>query len=346
MNADELVALNEQIAAMARAGLPLDEGLSSLAREMGRGRLKNVTAALGQDLARGRSLPEALELRRDQLPPYYASLATAGIRTGRLPDVLCTLTDYARTIAATRSMITEALAYPAMIFGFGLLVFGFLAFVVIPQFETIYLDFKLTIPPLTKFALFVGRHPLQYFLVPATILVATFVFMRFLCRRTHTGIRLWTRLVYSTPLLGSLIQSARLAAFVDLLGVLVKYNVPLPEAFQLAGDACSDPLIADQSQDMRVRLENGVTLGDALSGGKLLPEWVAWMAKSGERRGELAETLQQIAGVYRRHVEARANVLRNMLPSMLMIFVAGCLTMLFVVSLLLPLISMIEGLSK
>src|SRR5262245_7154914 len=43
MNADELIALNEQIAGMARAGLPLDAGLFSLAREMGNGRLRQVT---------------------------------------------------------------------------------------------------------------------------------------------------------------------------------------------------------------------------------------------------------------------------------------------------------------
>src|SRR2546421_2109362 len=46
MNADELVALNEQIAGMARAGLPLDQGLASLAREMSRGRLRRVTEAI------------------------------------------------------------------------------------------------------------------------------------------------------------------------------------------------------------------------------------------------------------------------------------------------------------
>ena len=37
MTADDLTALNEQIAAMARAGLPLDQGLAGLARDLGGG---------------------------------------------------------------------------------------------------------------------------------------------------------------------------------------------------------------------------------------------------------------------------------------------------------------------
>lgn len=50
LSADDLITLNEEIAGMARAGLPLDQGLSALAREMGRGRaaitLTETTVAL------------------------------------------------------------------------------------------------------------------------------------------------------------------------------------------------------------------------------------------------------------------------------------------------------------
>ena len=46
----------------------------------------------------GLTLPQAIEGRKGQLPPYYASLVTAGVRTGRLPDVLATLTAYAHPL--------------------------------------------------------------------------------------------------------------------------------------------------------------------------------------------------------------------------------------------------------
>src|SRR5438046_2592503 len=79
MTADELIALNEQIAGMAKAGLPLDQGLASLAREMRHGRLRSVTAAIAADLHAGVPLAEAVEHRRGEMPPFYAHLVTAGI---------------------------------------------------------------------------------------------------------------------------------------------------------------------------------------------------------------------------------------------------------------------------
>src|SRR3954465_11575786 len=118
MKAEELIALNEEIAGMARAGLPLDQGLAALAREMGKGRLQRVTAQLADDLRAGCTLPQALERQRGRVPPYYAALVTAGIRSGRVSEVLATLTVYARSLAELRSTIVSAIFYPAVVLAF------------------------------------------------------------------------------------------------------------------------------------------------------------------------------------------------------------------------------------
>src|SRR5437868_2061359 len=146
MTADELIALNDQIAGMAKAGLPLDQGLAGLAREMGYGRLRSVTAAIARDLEAGVPLPEAVEHRRAELPPYYANLITAGIRTGRLPDVLATLTTYARTVAITRAIVVESMLYPIVVITLAIGLLGMLLYLVVPQFETIFKDFGMTLP--------------------------------------------------------------------------------------------------------------------------------------------------------------------------------------------------------
>src|SRR6266496_5805088 len=80
LSADDLITLNEEIAGMARAGLPLDQGLAALAREMGRGRLQRVTKELAADLQEGRTLPEAFDRQGTRVPPFYAGLVSAGVR--------------------------------------------------------------------------------------------------------------------------------------------------------------------------------------------------------------------------------------------------------------------------
>src|SRR3989442_13376404 len=135
MNADDLITLNEEIAGMARAGLPLDQGLAALAREMGWGRLQRATSELAADLKAGHTLPAALARQGGRVPPFYAGLVAAGIRSGRVIDVLATLTVYARTLADLRSIVLGALIYPALVLVFAFGLFALICFLIIPMYQ-------------------------------------------------------------------------------------------------------------------------------------------------------------------------------------------------------------------
>ena len=159
MNADELIALNEQIAGMARAGLPLDQGLDSLAREMSRGRLRHVTQAIAADLRRRhparshRPPPKgtAAVLRQ----PHYCWRAPAG-----LPDVLATLTTYARTVAVTRTIVLDSLFYPLVVTVLRHRPAGpALVFFVLPQFDVIFNDSAIEVPADDRDRCFDHRPP-------------------------------------------------------------------------------------------------------------------------------------------------------------------------------------------
>jgi type II secretory pathway component PulF len=346
MNSEDLIALNEEIAGMARAGLPLDRGLAALAKDMGKGRLRRVTAALADDLRAGQTLPEALQRQGDRLPPFYSGLVAAGVRTGRVGEVLATLTVYARTLANLRSIVVDALFYPAVVVSFALILFGFLCFFILPQFDQIFKEFRLQLPFFSEIALRLGRRPLELVVLPFAVLILGPILVRLVLGFTPGGRRTWARMVYAVPVVGTMIRAARLAAFTDLLALLVDHEMPLPEAFLLAGQASSDPLMAAASGEVHGELTEGIPLGRVLRGRGLIPEWVAWMTSHGEQRGTLAATLRQIADTYRRQVDVRVAMLRSALPPMVIILTAGLFAVLFVFVLMLPMFRVLEGLSK
>lgn len=346
MNTEDLIALNEEIAGMARAGLPLDQGLAMMAREMGRGRLKQVTAELAKDLQLGQTLSEALERQGGQVPPFYAGLVAAGIRTGRVNEVLATLTMYARAVANVRSIIADALFYPIVVLLFAGAMFTSFCFYILPQFDRVFEEYQMSLPAVTQFVLAISRKPLQYFVFPIAVLVITVLLLRLTMRATEAGRYQWAQFVYAIPLVGTLIRSARLAAFTDLLAILVDYEIPLPESFRLAGEASSDPIMSAAAKQVHHDLSLGLPLGTALHGRGLVPEWVSWMTGLGEQRGTLGKTLHLIADMYRRQVEMRSAILRSALPPLLIVLTAGLFTAIFVFAMMLPLVKLMEGLSK
>jgi type IV pilus assembly protein PilC len=346
MKDDELIALNEEIAGMARAGLPLDQGLAAMAKEMGATGLKHVTLSLAEDLRQGHTLPEALARQQGRVPPFYASLVAAGVRSGRIADVLATLTLYARTVSGIRATVRESLYYPATVLVFGLILFLVHGFVVMPQFEQIFRDFDMKLPVTTEIILAVFRQPLLYMVCPLVFVLLIAAVVAWSVRRSAESRRAWARCVYSLPIVGTLVRSARLAAFTELLAILVDHSLPLPEAFLLAGSASSDPLMAGTALEVQQQLALGMPLREALRGRGLVPEWVAWMAGLGEQRGTLGASLHQVAAVYRRQVETRAALLRTVLPPFLIIVTAGLFVSLFVITVMSPMYWLLESLSK
>jgi type II secretory pathway component PulF len=346
MNAETLIALNEEIAGMARAGLPLDQGLAAIAREMGKGRLRQVTAAIAKDLQSGQTLPQALERQSGRMPPFYAGLVAAGIRTGRISEVLATLTTYARSVINLRTIVLDAIFYPSVILLFSVGLFAFVTLFILPQFDLIFRDFQMSLPLITEWMLAVGRYPIETVLAPALGLIVAFIVAKLSFRWTEQGRRRWARFIYFIPVIGTLIRSARLAAFADLMAILVDNELPLPEAFRLAGQSSTEPIMAAATRQIEEDLQQGLPLGKALRGRGLIPDWVSWMIGLAERRGSLAKTLHQIAETYRRQVEVRAAMLRSVLPPFLIIGTAGMFTCLFAFGVMLPMIKLLEGLSR
>src|SRR5690242_19378140 len=187
MTPDDLISLNEEIAAMARAGLPLDQGLSALAEEMGRGKLQRVTAQLAADLRAGQTLPQALERQGSRVPPFYAGLVEAGVRSGRVAEVLATLTVYARTVANARATIVDAALYPAVVIVIAVAILAVVIGYLVQQYGELFRQFNMRLQPVTEAVLALGRRPGAYLVAPVLAVVGAILLVRAALGGTERG---------------------------------------------------------------------------------------------------------------------------------------------------------------
>jgi type IV pilus assembly protein PilC len=202
------------------------------------------------------------------------------------------------------------------------------------------------LPAVTSLILALSRYPLELIVVPVAIVIVGVLVLRFTLQRTERGRCAWARLVYAVPLVGTLIRSARMAAFTELLAILIDNKMPLPEAFRLAGQASSDPIMGAAARQAHHNLSQGMPLGEVMRGQGLVPEWLSWMTGMAERRGTLGESLHQIAGMYRRQIEMRAALLRSLLPLFMIVGIVGVFVALMVFGIMMPMFKLLEGLSK
>lgn len=336
--------LNREIAAIVRAGLPLELGLGGLSASAPR-RLGRLTDRLAERLRQGQSLPAALEQEGDAVPPLYRAVVQAGLRSGRLPAALETLSACARSLIELRRRVVVALIYPAIVLAVGYVLFAFYVHHVVANLSETYRMFDLPrrgwMTALVEASRFVSAWG---WIVPAVIAVLVLWSVAssgLVGRRAVVG----GRILAAVPGIGRLNRNFRTATFGDLLAMLLEHGVPLQEALEIAGDASGDRRLMSETGALVAAVREGRPLSAGLSQTTALPALARWMIAAGERQAALPATLRQVAALYRRRAEHQAEWMKVVLPVAIVLIVGGGAVLLYALTLFVPLTGLLRDLA-
>jgi len=349
---EELVALNDEIAALVRSGVPLDLGLAGWGGDLS-GRLGHIAKELGAASGRGASLSESLAQQGDRLPPVYRAVVDAGMRAGRLPAALESLSTSARFLEDTRRTAGLAVLYPLVLLTLGYFLLWFVLTQTLPAYAILYdgqpprllstllelgrgLSREIPLPG-------TGRMILVGWIAPLLVAALLMVWWRGARRATVMGGQGRGRWVERLPLVGPAVRDARLAAQAELLGLLVENNVPLDEAVLLAAECSADRQLIGNAQQMHASLAKGAApTPDEWSG---FPPLLGWLAGSGAGQGTFVAIAHHVADTYRRRVARRARWLGDYLPLWLVALIGGGVVTIVAVATILPFTELMQGIA-
>jgi len=337
---DELVALNDEVAALVRSGVPLERGLVALGADE-RGRKGATARALADRLERGESLVEAIAAEPGRFPALYRSLVAAGMRAGRLPAALEGLATYARHHAELRRAIGQALGYPLLILAIAYAMFiGFLV-VVEPQLQATFDVLRFDGTPALAMLGAMARTIPYWVAIPPALLTALAIGWMLGDRATSLGRGGGGGLVAWVPGVGGLLRLARRSMFADLLAELIDHRVPIDAAVSLAAEASGDPALIAAAGPFAASIRDGRSLDEAIGPGTGLPPLLRWLLGAGAHAGAIAPALRQAGRQYRERALKRAELLRIVLPVAMTILVGAVATLLYTLSLFVPMVQLL-----
>jgi type II secretory pathway component PulF len=342
MGASDFMAFNQQLAHLAKAGLPLEHGLRLIAADLrGGGRLARTVEMVAAELERGTPLGEAFEKHRGHFPALYGRLVAAGVQAGNLPGVLFNLGRHLELVQRLREALWRALAYPlAILAGLGLVMLLIGRFV-LPKFEEIYADFRLELPLITELLLNIGRFMPTLALVVLAVAIGgplVWAILR-LTGRDGGATDLVARYV---PLVGPVIRRSLAARWCDLLRVAIASGMDLPAGIRLASEATGSPALVRDGRRLAEQLEAGKPLEP--SRGAMLPASVPATIQFASGFHDLPTTLEALGEMCQRQAELRVAAIPAVI-SPVFVLIIGLLVAMLVLGLLAPMISLIQGMT-
>jgi general secretion pathway protein F len=364
---DQLIALSEEIAALARAGMPLEPGLEALGRDMPGG-VGRLAAVLAERSGRGQPLAALFGELGPQLPEACRAVVEAGLRAGRLGAAMESLSGMLRRMADLRRLLAVALVYPLIVLALAWGLFAFLTATLAPELLAMFQRVGAPGVALVEILVRCG-HGAEFWgpLGPAALLLLAGLWWQATRRASLAGGRA-AYLVGWVPWLGRSLRWSRAAAFTDILAVLLENRVPLDEALRLAGRSCGERGLAAAASEMA----EGVRRGGASPPGRGLPPLLIWLisgaslpspsgrgtrddhASHGARPGgegvlppvsdsTLLPALRHAAEHYHRRARQQAELARVLLPASVSLGI-GVVVMCFAVAVFLPYVTILKAL--
>jgi type IV pilus assembly protein PilC len=300
----------------------------------------------------------------------------AGEAGGALELILQRLADFLERAESLKRKVKAAMIYPCVVVTVAVCILTFIMISIVPQFQAIFDDFGLKLPMATLILVAISEWCVKYwFLIPG-VPISIWLMVK-LIRKFRQGRVGWDQFIIKVPVFGNLIEKNILARTTRTLGTLVASGVPILEALNITRDTSGNAIF----ERMYTKIGEAIREGEAIAKPmkehsvpgfhplaaffwfffllgpvglliylikykkRIVDDIVVNMVDVGEETGELDTMLYKVADTYDEEVAVLTEGLTKLMEPLLILFLGGAVGFI-VISLFIPLVSLIQNLSN
>ncbi len=328
----EISAFCEQVCMVVTAGLPTYYGISLLRDDAADEETKALLQDIYLPMEQGGTLHDALKATK-VFPDYMVHMIELGEETGRLEEVLKSLSAYYEREASIRASIKHAIAYPVIMTTMMLAVIIVLITKVLPIFSQIYEELGSELNGAARTLMNIS-NVLNRYLIVIVIVVAVVLLLILILSRTGLG-----RLVFQGGNFAMTISASR---FANSMYLALASGLDTDQGLALAKQLVNNPHMEARIERCQEHIKHGESFGDALVlSGIFSPIYSSWIS-IGYRTGSMDDVMMKIGQSYEQASEDRIDRFMATLEPTLVI-VLSVLIGLILLSFLLPLLGIMSS---
>jgi general secretion pathway protein F len=301
VSAASMSVLTGELATLLEAGVPLAEALATLVQSHGD---SHPMAAVLRGVRGGTAFSAALADSELPLPDFVLQLVRAGESTGNLASALRAAAAHLEAELQFAQEARNALLYPMVLIGTGVLATLVMFVFVVPRFATILSNPKADLPLISQWVLGTGLWLTQNQVVVGFAVAALVVLTAWAARQPAVRAGAWETAA-RLPVLRGWTLHAELARWASLFAVLLASKVPLLQALGQANDTLRRRSLRAQAALALVDVRGGKALSQSLADHAVLDGAGINLVRVGERAGSLPQTVASLARIHTSQSQTR-----------------------------------------
>jgi type IV pilus assembly protein PilC len=338
-----LAVFTRQFSVMIDAGLPLVQCLDILGNQEEDKNFAKTILQTRAEVEAGASLADAMRKHPRTFDALFTNMIAAGEAGGILDTILKRLAVYIEKAVKLASQVKSAMIYPVAVMVIAAGVVAVILWKVIPTFAALFAGLNADLPLPTRIVIWMSNALVRYMPFIVVGIVGLGVGFR-QYYATRGGKRVVDGALLRAPILGMILRKIAVARFCRTLATLLSSGVPILDGLSITSKTAGNAVVEDAIASTRKSIERGETVSAPLKETGVFPPMVTQMIGVGEATGALDTMLSKIADFYEEEVDVAVAGLLTLLEP-LMIAVLGVIVGGIVISMYLPIFSLINKLS-
>jgi type IV pilus assembly protein PilC len=338
-----LAVFTRQFSVMIDAGLPLVQCLDILGNQEEDKNFARTILQTRAEVEAGASLADAMKKHPRTFDALFTNMIAAGEAGGILDTILKRLAVYIEKAVKLSSQVKSAMIYPIAVMVIAAGVVAVILWKVIPTFAALFAGLNADLPLPTRIVIWMSNALVRYMPFIVVGIVGLGVGFR-QYYATRGGKRVVDGALLRAPILGMILRKIAVARFCRTLATLLSSGVPILDGLSITSKTAGNAVVEDAIASTRKSIERGETVSAPLKETGVFPPMVTQMIGVGEATGALDTMLSKIADFYEEEVDVAVAGLLTLLEP-LMIAVLGVIVGGIVISMYLPIFSLINKLS-
>ncbi len=284
------------------AGVPVVESLTDLRDSLENPRFREVVSGMIESIGGGRSISQAMAEYPEVFGRVFVSLVRSGEQTGRLPEVLKSLTESIKWEDELAAQTKKLVMYPAFVGTIVVLVTLFLMIYLVPQMTGFIRNMGQEIPLQTRLLIQVSSFFVNYWwgVISAPFLIW---FGLKLAARTYPSVAYAIdHYKISMPLVGPILRKIILSRFASSFAMMYASGITVLDAIRSSEEIVGNRPLETALRTAGQQIAEGKALTAAFQEAALFPPLVIRMLKIGENTGALDTALLNVSYFYNREV--------------------------------------------
>jgi type IV pilus assembly protein PilC len=310
---------------LATAGVPVMEGLADLRESVENPRFREVVSGMIESIEGGRNLSQALAEYPEVYGKVFVSLVRSGEQTGKLPEVLRSLTESLKWEDELAAQTKKLMMYPAFVGSVVLLVTFFLMVYLVPQMTGFIRNMGQDIPLQTRILMAVSDFFVNYWWAVVAAPFGAWFGLKFAMRTNPAVEYAVDHYKITLPLIGPILRKIILSRFASSFAMMYSAGITVLDSIRNCEEIVGNRPLETALHRAGQQIAEGKNLTAAFQDLGLFPPLVIRMLRIGENTGALDTALLNVSYFYNREVKESISKVQAMIEPALTLVLGAIL---------------------